>query len=414
MSLETMSTFADFLKVFYIDRIRSLLNKGSYFYYRMERDTENIVGKNATVALQRGLLPTGSRGENDTNGLPEPGTLPKEQAIIPLAYHYVRIQFSGILEAASAKDIGAFISVVTSQTKAAQDSLKLTQNIQCVKSHEGLMATVAAQFNSGATGAVSATSMTVDTTQWLYPGMRIGVLDPNNTYAAMDTGLIIDTISNDTAIQVTGTVSTGIEANDLIYIYQNRNKQMYGLDDIFNTSGTDTYLSVSRASVKEWVACTIGNGGVDRDLTLNLMQQAVDDPATKAMGDITAIHCREATRRAYVDHLIADRRYNYPQTLKLDGGFSGLEYSGGKNPIPVVAERHMTPGTMYFLDESTFTLYRLGEGANWVPGPINGIFHSMVTAATSSDSVMAALRIYENLACTNPRKSAILYDLNEK
>lgn len=414
MALETMSTFADFLKVFYIANIRLLLNKGSYFYFRMERDTDNIVGKNATVALQRGLLPTGSRGENDTNGLPDPGTLPKEQAIIPLAYHYVRIQFSGIIEAASAKDIGAFISVVTSQTKAAQDSLKLTQNIQCVKAHEGLLSTSTGTETAGTYTAAAPATLTVDTTQWLYPGMRIGALDSSNSWAAIDTGMIIESITSDTSISLSGVITADYASGDKIYIYQNKNLQMYGLDNIFDTSGSDTYLGVSRTLVKEWQACLIGNSGVDRDLSLNLMQQAVDEPAVKAMGDITAIHCREATRRAYVDHLIADRRYNYPQTLKLDGGFSGLEYSGGSKPIPVVAERHMTPGTMYFLDESTFTLYRLGEGANWVPGPINGIFHSMVTASTSSDSVMAALRIYENIACTNPRKSAMLYDLNEK
>jgi len=411
--MELMSTFADFLKVWYIANIRLLMNKGSYFYFRMERDSDNIAGKNATVALQRGLLPTGSRGENDTNGLPAPGTLPKEQAIIPLAYHYVRIQFSGIVEAASAKEIGAFISVVTSQTKAAQDSLKLTQNIQCVKSHEGLLSTAAGAETAGTYTAAAPGTIDVDTTQWLYPGMRIGGLDSSNSWAALDTGLIVESITSDTNITVSGVISADYASGDKIYIFNNKNKQMYGLDDVFNTTGSDTYLGVSRTLVKEWQACLLGNSSVDRDLSLNLMQQAVDDPAKKAMGNITAIHCREEVRRAYVDHLIADRRYNYPQTLKLDGGFSGLEYTGGNKPIPVVTERHMTPGAMYFLDESTFTLYRMGKGVNWIPGPVNGIFHPMLTAATSSDSVMAGLRCYENIACTNPRKSAMLYDLNE-
>jgi hypothetical protein len=143
------------------------------------------------------------------------------------------------------------------------------------------------------------------------------------------------------------------------------------------------------------------------------MQQAVDDPSKKALGKITAIHCREEMRRAYVHHLVADRRYNYPDTLKLDGGFSGLAYTGGDKPIPVVVDRHMTPGTMYFLDESTFKLYRMGGGVRWIPGPVNGIFHPMLTASVSADALMAGLKIYQNLGCTNPRRNSMLYDLDE-
>ena len=416
--MEVMSTFADFLKTWYIAEIRMLMNKSSYFYFRMERDTAAIAGKNATVALQRGLIPTGARDEDDSNGLPSPGTVPKETAIIPLAFNYARIQFSGIVEAATKSEIGAFASVVDNQTQAAQNSLALIQQIQCIKPHEGRLTTVTAAFNGDATGAVAAVTMTVGTTQWLYPGMRIGTLDDSNTYAAMDTGLIIDSILSDTTISVTGTISTAIDASAVstgvgVYVYQNRNKQMYGLDNIFDTSGTDTYLSVDRSAVAEWIACNIGNSGVSRPLTLNLMQQAVDDPSKKALGKITAIHCREEMRRAYVHHLVADRRYNYPDTLKLDGGFSGLAYTGGDKPIPVVVDRHMTPGTMYFLDETTFKLYRMGGGVRWIPGPVNGIFHPMLTASTSADAMMAGLKIYQNLACLNPRKNSMLYDLDE-
>ena len=408
--MEVMSTYADFLKTWYIANIRFLLNKSSYFYFRMERDTDSIAGKNATVALQRGLLPTGARDENDSVGLPAPGVVPKELAIIPLAFDYVRIQFSGIVEAASKKEIGAFASVVDNQTAAALNSLTLSQQIQCIKPHEGRLATAQSTLTVGA--KVKA-ALTVSTSQWMYPGQRLGALDPNNAYAKMDSGLDITTIIDDTHIKVTGTVVTQIDADDVLYIYDNRNKQMYGLDNIFDTSGTDTYLNVDRGDVAEWIACNLGNSGVSRPLNLNLMQQAVDDPSKKALGKITAIHCREETRRAYVHHLVADRRYNYPDTLDLDGGFTGLKYTGGDKPIPVVVDRHMTPGTMYFLDESTFVLYRMGDGVKWIPGSVNGIFHPMLTAATSSDSLMAGLKIYQNLACLNPRRNSMLYDLDE-
>lgn len=406
--MELMSTFADFLKTWYIAEIRMLLNKSSYFYYRMERDTDSIAGKNATVALQRGLLPTGARDEDDSVGLPAPGVVPKETAIIPLSFNYVRIQFSGIVEAASKKEIGAFASVVDNQTSAAQNSLALSQQIQCIKSHEGSLGTKTDAVLT--TGDKTAEEIKVSTSQWLYPGMRIGF---QLAASKRDTGLIIDTIIDDTTIKVTGTISVQVETGDGIYIYDSRNKNMYGLDDIFNTSGTDTYLSVDRSAIAEWIACNIGNSDVSRPLTLNLMQQAVDDPSKKALGKITAIHCREEMRRAYVHHLVADRRYNYPDTLKLDGGFSGLAYTGGDKPIPVVVDRHMTPGTMYFLDESTFILYRMGGGVRWIPGPVNGIFHPMLTASTSSDSLMAGLKVYQNLGCINPRKNAMLYDMDE-
>jgi len=411
--MEVMSTFADFLKTWYLAEIRMLLNKSSYFYFRMERDTDSIAGKNATVALQRGLLPTGARDEDDSAGLPAPGIVPKETAIIPLAFNYALVKFSGIVEAASKSEIGAFASVVDNQTSAAQNSLALIQQIQCIKSHEGRLSLTSGTLSAGTYTAAAPGSLDVVTTQWMYPGMRIGVLD-QGTSAAQDTGLIIESIISDTNISVSGVVSAGdIASGDIVYNHGNKNKQMYGLDNVFDTSGTDTYLSVDRSKVAEWRACNIGNSDVSRPLTLNLMQQAVDDPSKKALGKITAIHCREEMRRAYVHHLVADRRYNYPDTLKLDGGFSGLAYTGGDKPIPVVVDRHMTPGTMYFLDESTFKLYRMGGGVRWIPGPVNGIFHPMLTASVSADALMAGLKIYQNLGCTNPRRNSMLYDLDE-
>ena len=411
--MEVMSTFADFLKTWYIAEIRMLLNKSSYFYFRMERDTDSIAGKNATVALQRGLLPTGARDEDDSAGLPAPGIVPKETAIIPLAFNYALVKFSGIVEAASKSEIGAFASVVDNQTSAAQNSLALIQQIQCIKSHEGRLSLTSGTLSAGTYTAAAPGSLDVVTTQWMYPGMRIGVLD-QGTSAAQDTGLIIESIISDTNISVSGVVSAGdIASGDIVYNHGNKNKQMYGLDNVFDTSGTDTYLGVDRTLVAEWRACNIGNSDVSRPLTLNLMQQAVDDPSKKALGKITAIHCREEMRRAYVHHLVADRRYNYPDTLKLDGGFSGLAYTGGDKPVPVVVDRHMTPGTMYFLDETTFKLYRMGGGVRWIPGPVNGIFHPMLTASVSADALMAGLKIYQNLGCTNPRRNSMLYDLDE-
>ena len=412
MAGETLTTFADFLKVFYVMGIRSIINKASYFRFRL--NTSSVSGKTATVPLQRGLLPTGSRGENDTNGLPAPGELPKEQAIIPLVYHYARIQFSGIVEAASAQDIGAFIDVMTSTNVAAMDSLKLTLNIQCMLNNDGLLATVGAQFNGGATGAVAAVSMTVDTTQYMYPGMRIGCHEASG-YAEMDTGLIIDTITSATTFKCTGTVGIGIEASDLVYIFQNRGKQEYGLGDIFNE--TNTYLGVVRTNIAEWIpnmGSPLSNSSVNRTIDLNLMQTAIDLAEANCNGNISAIHCREAVRRAYTDHLVNDRRYNYPETMHLDGGFTGLTYTGGSKAIPIVAERFIPANKMYFLDESTFNLYKMGEGLNWIPGPIAGIFHSLLTAATSTDGVQAGLRLYENIACTNPRKSSLLSDITEE
>jgi len=411
--MEVMSTFADFLKTWYLAEIRMLLNKSSYFYFRMERDTDSIAGKNATVALQRGLLPTGARDEDDSAGLPAPGIVPKETAIIPLAFNYALVKFSGIVEAASKSEIGAFASVVDNQTSAAQNSLALIQQIQCIKSHEGRLSLTSGILVAGTYTAASPGSLDVVTSQWMYPGMRIGVLAASDS-AAQDSGLIIESIISDTNISVSGVVLAGdIASGDIVYNHGNKNKQMYGLDNVFDTSGTDTYLGVDRTLVAEWRACNIGNSDVSRPLTLNLMQQAVDDPSKKALGKITAIHCREEMRRAYVHHLVADRRYNYPDTLKLDGGFSGLAYTGGDKPIPVVVDRHMTPGTMYFLDESTFKLYRMGGGVRWIPGPVNGIFHPMLTASVSADALMAGLKIYQNLGCTNPRRNSMLYDLDE-
>ena len=403
---ETMALFDDFLKTFYIPGIQKILNISSAFYFRMEKDNKSLLGKNATVPLQRGLLPVSSRGEGGTIG--NAGSLPKEQAIIPLRYHYVLVEWTGIVQEASKQDIGAFISAMTAQTVAAQDSLKRMQNIQCVLDIEGKLTDSAEVMT---TGAKTAESWEVDSTQHMYPGMRIEALNPSGYATRVTAGFIIDTITDSTHIKVTGTVTTQIEVDDEIFVHGNRNFQMGGLGEVFGT--TNTYLNVVRTAVAEWIANINEASGVLRDLDLNMMQRAMDDPSANCGGVITAIHCREAMRRSYVDLLVADKRYTPPRLLELDGGFHGLEYSGGSNPVPVIAERDMSPEKMFFLDEGTFKMYRMGGGARWKEQAHGSIFFELLTGTAPIDAVRACLYVYQNMASINPRKSAAIYDLNE-
>lgn len=403
---EILDTFSDFLKVDYIPGIRSILNKSSYFYMTMQKNSGSIVGKQATVPLQRGLLPVSARGERGTIG--PASNVPKETAQIPLRYFYVLIEFSGIVDEASKSDIGAFISVMTSQTVAAQNSLKREQNMECILTNEGELTQMAEVV---ATGAKTALSIEVDSTQYCYPGQRLGIRDKNDLTSEKCTdGLMVDTIVDSTHIKVTGTVVTQLEADDGVYGFGNRGYQMGGLGDIFQTD--NTYLAVNRANVAEWVPNINNNSSAMTDLDLNMMQKAIDDSEANAEGNISLITAREAMRRSYVDLLTADKRYVPPRLLDLDGGFQGLEYSGGSKPVHFVAERDMTPNTIYFLDQSTFTMYRMGGGAKWKEDR-GRVIIPLFGADSPIDAVRSLLYVYQNLACTNPRKNSMISYLNE-
>ena len=175
---------------------------------------------------------------------------------------------------------------------------------------------------------------------------------------------------------------------------------------IDDTTYTTTLQNITKSAGNDvWFrANVLANGGTNRALTLDLLQQSSDE-AEKKGGRISIIVATYELRRKYADLLVADKRF--VNKLSLDGGFSALEYSAGGEPIPFVVDRHSRDNMIFFIDESTLALYRASD-FDWMDSDGN-----ILSRVSGRDAYEATLFIYQNLGVTAPNRNTVLRDVTQ-
>ena len=252
--------------------------------------------------------------------------------------------------------------------------------------------------------------------RYLYEGLPIefvtsttGVLSTSGVVTTNSVSTITDSVN----FELNTTANTNIADNDWIIrtgsrivtntdLITNASYEMMGLKGIIDDASYVTTLhNLSRSSYAWWKCATFStddNSGTNRDLTLTLMQSAVSAVEQEG-GKIDLILCDHATRDAYAAIVIADKRY--PNTMKLDGGFTALEFDG----IPVVADPMMPTYTMFFIDTSHLQLMQMGD---WVWMDRDG---AVLSRVADSDAYEAVLYWYADLVTDKPKAFSFLRDV---
>ena len=116
--------------------------------------------------------------------------------------------------------------------------------------------------------------------------------------------------------------------------------------------------SLAVASNDWWKAAVFGNSGTNRDLTLALMQKPISKISVTSdydESDIKFLLGNVYIRDKYEQLLIADRRY--VNKMELDGGFSGLEYSGR----PFVIDPQCWRNRIFYVTPESMKIYRQAD-----------------------------------------------------
>jgi len=215
-----------------------------------------------------------------------------------------------------------------------------------------------------------------------------------------DTTLLLITIDTDTPLAGTGDLASGGPYS--VYRQTSRNDAIDGLSSIISATGT--YLGINRATAgnEYWKAQVLSNGGTNRPLTLELMQEMTDQIEINSNGTPKLIVTSHALWRELASQLVADKRYK-GESMKLNGWCEALDFRG----IPVVRDKYAPANKMWFLDTDTWTIYHDSEG-----GFIDedGQILRMVT---DNDQFEAAWRRYLQLVCADPASNGLLSDLLE-
>jgi hypothetical protein len=409
MAGTTLSYFDAALKIDYLPVIREQLNNDTYLLTKIKRNERDVSGKQWQMTSH--YKRNSGVGAGSETGLPTAGYQSYANPYGVVKYNRGRIQVTGPVMAASRDDKGAIVRALESEIKGVTDDLKHDINFQLHNDGTAVRALVNGDPGTDAT-------ITVDNpgTRYLYEGLPIemvtaatGVLSTSGVVTT-DT---VSTITDSVNFEMSSTADANIADNDWIIrtgsrivtntdLITNASYEMMGLKGIIDDATYVTTLhNLSRSSYSWWKCATYStddNSGTLRDLTLDLMQDAVSAVEMEG-GKIDLILCDYAVRDAYASIVVADKRY--VNTMQLDGGFTGLDFNG----IPVVADPMMATNTMFFIDTSHLQLMQMGDW-NWMDRD-----GAVLSRVADSDAYEAVLYWYADLVTDKPKAHTFLRDV---
>lgn len=403
---QNLSNFDAALKIDYLPVIRQQLNHATVLMDKLVRNEKDVQGKRwqLTVHHER----NSGVGAGSETGLPTAGQQLYKNPYGNVKYNRGRIQVSGPVIKASRNDSGAMVRALDSEIKGVTRDLKKDINYQMFNDGTAVRALVNGDPGTG-------TTLTLDNpgTLWFHDGMKIDVLNPSDgTLRSSAGGIEVDSVDSATSSTLAAAAPSAIADNDWVTRagatdQAGTSYEMMGLKGIVDDGTYVTTLhNLSRTTYPWWKATTFSNddnGGTLRDLSLDLIQQAIS-AVEKNGGEVGMIFSSHDLRDSYVRLVINDKRF--VNTLTLDGGWKALEYSSGSNSsIPWIADVDCPPYTIFFVDPSHLQIMQMGD-FDWMDED-----GAILSRVANSDAYEAVLYWYSELATDRPRSHTFLRDV---
>lgn len=362
---------------------------------------ENKMGGN-----QEGIGARAERGD-----LPDPGRQRWKQGKIYWKLLYGAFELTGPVIEAAKQNLHAFANARTSEIEGLTRDVIKDFNRQLYGDGIGVLATVTAR--------TSTTVFTVDHGLYLRENMLIEVWDASNpstrnSNASLDvqiTGLspnadgtvdvTVDQAEANTIAAGDVVLRQGAATPDATPSNPRTDHEMTGIQAaIDDGTNVTTYEDISRTTYPLWKGHYLDNSGTDRNLTLDLMQQAEDMVSRAAGKRPNWIRMNQGQRRKFFDLVSPDRRYN---TSRFDAGYEKLEFNG----LDLTVDIDCPLGKVFFCTKESFRKYTLRK-----MGLLD--FDGLTLRQVSGKDVWRGyVGMYGNLGCKRPNCNAQLLDLVE-
>lgn len=442
-----LSNYAEVLKTFYLPAIREQLNHGTPLADIIEKNEEDVSGKNVTINMHYGRT-KGTGARKDGGAMPEADYQKYKTCTVPCKYNYGRVTFSGPTIAATRDEKGSYARVIDNEITGVVRDLQKEINRQYWGCGYGIIA----RWRSGTSG-------TSYTFQKKYRANSVGGDGFGSTFggkyvkenagavavvaSSYSSGWVITVDDSDLAVSavvasadydtITATDPSVSEVAGTYYIRPASSQtddagvagvaryEMVGLrgivtdedlDEIGITDGTNAGLKTNdplqglAVGSYAWFKAIVdkhdsGRYAGQRALTLNLMQKMFDNVEEAAGKDYgpDLIMTTRALRREYLSLMQADRRN--VNTMKLDGGWTALEYNG----VPLMVDNDAIDGEMYFLTTRDIQLYRMSD-YDWMDKD-----GAILSRLSGYDAYEAVLFLYAELGCSRRNTQGVLVDL---
>lgn len=383
---------------------------------------------NATYANPQG---SGARADGALLPSPLPGKYDKGR--INPVYNYARLRMSGPAIAAAKDNMSAFMVDLGGEIENLYNGLVVDLNRQCHSDGFGALATLSAASDSLSTTATWTATCDNDTGLMnLQEGM---VIDFYNTAGAIDQSATSSRIlslnpvtkvvtfeANDGTYKAdhpivaarsytiaTDTVPSGSVivrqgAREAAFATSDTPIEITGLQGIYD-DGTllSTFENIVVADNPRWKANILSNSGVNRELTVNLMLQALDRTRIASGMKASMMRMGLGQKRKYSELLSPDVRF---APTELRGGYEVLTFSGGDGTVEMLIDPVQAPNRVYFEVKDAIKKYEL-EPLGW------GDFNGTIQQRQDYDQGDQFLRIYANLGVEKRSCLTLLKDLTE-
>lgn len=416
-----LSTGTNILKTFYLPPLQRLFNRQTILWDRIERnDKWNPEGKNFTLGLHYGRHAQAGSGRPSFGAtLPGKDNQKYQVSTVPTAYLYTTIEVEGPIIEHARSNAGSFVRAVRSEIEGASESHRKSMNRQANgDGRDALAVTVSGSGTSyvmddGATdlGVASQAHHQV----YLQPGNATQVDTVNNDVSpnVVIASDVTATLGADGATGFTVTFGTSVtmDSGDYIVLKGTLGYQMTGLRAIISASDPDqTGLSGSGglqgltvASNPWWIGQVLGSVTSPQDLRFPLLTRViskVSKASPNGKDDIKFILTSYEGQDTYYE-LCANERIAV-NTMVLDGGFEGLEFSG----IPIVADPEHWIGSYDFIVPDALALCQVKD-VDWMDKDGN-----VLSRVANKDSYEATLFSYMNLGTKMRNSLGALVGIN--
>lgn len=242
------------------------------------------------------------------------------------------------------------------------------------------------------------------------------LIDTDNTTKNGDS-IAFTAVNNAGTLEVgwsAGTVS-GSADGDYLVLEDTLGYQLMGIAGIIDDGdpvvpaggGTLTGLhGLAVASHPYWKAQVVegDTAGTNQALTLARMQRPLDLIAQNSdfgEEDVKFLLCSYGVRAKYYDLLISEKRF--VNTLKLDGGFSGLDFSGK----PLIPDPQCRKNRIYYIVPESMRIYRTSD-FDWMDKD-----GAVLNRVANEDAYEAVLFHYGDLGVTARNANGLLDDITE-
>ena len=377
------------LKDYYLEAVSAQLNDTvSPFFSAIEKNSDNVSGKDVKLAVVRGFTGNVVAGAEDGN-LPEPFKNRYANITAPLKNIYGTIEISDKAMRASRESSGAFVNLINAEMEGLISSAKQNFSRMLFGDGTGKLCSVI--------NKVSTTEFTVDNVKDYFVGMKVDIYTVLDKIGLNCGGVYITAIDKSASTVTVGTSISDSITGGGIYVHGSKDCEITGLGAIFGSNKLYGFSKQEDPYFAPYIA------DADGKLSEGVLSDVLDYMEEHKGSKINMILCSYKTRKKIA--ALADANRRVVNTIDVRTGYGTVSV----NDVPVYAEKFCPDDRILFLNSEDFALYQLCDW-EWLEDEEGKILKQIPGKAAYS----ATLVKYAELVCRKPCGQAMLTNFDEQ